>query len=55
MTTHVLPALGPVNELSVPSTVERTLPNGLTVLAIRRSSETLEAGEGRAGAMGTSG
>ena len=41
MTVHTLPDLGPVNELRVPSTVERTLPNGLTVLAIRRASVPL--------------
>jgi zinc protease len=39
--THVLPDLGPNRSLSVPSTVERTLPNGLTVLAIRRASVPL--------------
>jgi zinc protease len=36
-----LPALGPNKPLKLPKTVERTLPNGLTVLAIRRSSVPL--------------
>jgi len=38
---HVLPGLGPNRELHVPSTVERTLAGGLTVLAIRRASVPL--------------
>ncbi len=41
MSVHTLPELGPVNDLTVPSTVERKLPNGLTVLAIRRASVPL--------------
>jgi predicted Zn-dependent peptidase len=36
-----LPDLGPNRELTVPSTVERTMPNGVTVLAIRRASVPL--------------
>jgi predicted Zn-dependent peptidase len=38
---HVLPDLGPVRDLHVPATVEHTLANGLTVLAIRRASVPL--------------
>jgi zinc protease len=41
MSITTLPDLGPVRELTLPSTVERTLPNGLTVLAIRRPSVPL--------------
>jgi zinc protease len=36
-----LPALGPTNKLSLPKQAERTLPNGLTVIAIRRASVPL--------------
>jgi zinc protease len=36
-----LPALGPNRPLKLPKTVERTLPNGLTVIAIRRASVPL--------------
>ena len=36
-----IPALGPNRPLKLPKTVERTLPNGLTVLAIRRPSVPL--------------
>ena len=36
-----LPALGPNRALKLPKTVERTLPNGLTVIAIRRPSVPL--------------
>jgi zinc protease len=36
-----LPDLGPNRDLVLPSTVEHTLPNGLTVLAIRRASVPL--------------
>ena len=36
MTARVLPALGPAQELRVPREVERVLPNGLCVRAIRR-------------------
>jgi len=36
-----LPALGPNRPLKLPKTVERTLPNGLTVIAIRRPSVPL--------------
>jgi zinc protease len=36
-----VPELGPTHELSLPSTAERTLPNGLTVIAIRRPSVPL--------------
>ncbi|GIJ50124.1 peptidase M16 [Virgisporangium aliadipatigenens] len=41
MSITTLPDLGPVRELTLPSTVERTLANGLTVMAIRRSSVPL--------------
>lgn len=36
-----LPPLGPHRELKLPKPVERTLPNGLTVIAIRRSAVPL--------------
>jgi zinc protease len=36
-----LPALGPNRPLKLPKAVERTLPNGLTVIAIRRASVPL--------------
>jgi predicted Zn-dependent peptidase len=36
-----LPALGPNRPLKLPRTVERTLPNGLTVIAIRRPAVPL--------------
>jgi len=36
-----IPELGPNRPLKLPKTVERTLPNGLTVLAIRRPSVPL--------------
>ncbi|HEX6967354.1 MAG TPA: pitrilysin family protein [Micromonosporaceae bacterium] len=41
MTVRALPALGPVRELGVPSEVERVLPNGLCVRAIRRAAVPL--------------
>ncbi len=40
-TVRPLPALGPNRPLKLPKLVERTLPNGLTVIAIRRSSVPL--------------
>jgi zinc protease len=39
--THELPALGPNRPLTLPESVERTLPNGLTVLAVRRPAVPL--------------
>ena len=36
-----LPPLGPNRPLKLPKTVERTLANGLTVIAIRRSAVPL--------------
>ncbi|MEV0605781.1 pitrilysin family protein [Polymorphospora rubra] len=39
--THTLPPLGPSRKLKPPKEVERTLPNGLTVLAIRRPAVPL--------------
>jgi zinc protease len=36
-----LPALGPTKKLKLPREVERTLPNGLTVIAIRRPAVPL--------------
>jgi zinc protease len=39
--TRAMPDLGPNRELQLPSTVEHELANGLTVLAIRRSSVPL--------------
>ncbi|WP_326562665.1 M16 family metallopeptidase [Micromonospora sp. NBC_01796] len=36
-----LPALGPTRKLKVPTQAERTLPNGLTVIAVRRPSVPL--------------
>jgi zinc protease len=39
--THQLPALEPNRKLSLPSTLERTLDNGLTVIAIRRPAVPL--------------
>ncbi|GAB2927400.1 pitrilysin family protein [Micromonospora polyrhachis] len=41
MTVRTLPALGPNRKLKVPTEVERTLPNGLTVIAIRRPAVPL--------------
>jgi zinc protease len=38
---RTIPDLGPNRALKLPKTVERTLPNGLTVLAIRRSAVPL--------------
>lgn len=39
--TRPVPPLEPTHELRVPQTAERTLPNGLTVLAIQRASVPL--------------
>ncbi|WP_213452598.1 M16 family metallopeptidase [Rhizomonospora bruguierae] len=39
--THVLPALGPARKLKLPRQAERTLPNGLTVVAVRRAAVPL--------------
>jgi predicted Zn-dependent peptidase len=39
--TRLIPPLEPTRELTVPQTAERTLPNGLTVLAIQRPSVPL--------------
>ncbi|MEV7231929.1 pitrilysin family protein [Polymorphospora sp. NPDC051019] len=39
--THTLPPLGPSRKLKPPKETERTLPNGLTVLAIRRPAVPL--------------
>ena len=36
-----MPVLGPNRPLKLPKTVERTLDNGLTVIALRRSSVPL--------------
>jgi len=41
VTAKTLPSLGPQRRLTVPKTAERTLGNGLTVLAIRRPSVPL--------------
>jgi len=41
MSTRELPELAPPGELRVPETVERVLPNGLTVLVIRRPTVPL--------------
>lgn len=41
MTVHTLPALGPNKKLKLPKEVERTLSNGLTVIAIRRPAVPL--------------
>lgn len=41
MTTLTLPDLGPLKPLTIPETAERTLPNGLTVIAVRRSAVPL--------------
>jgi len=41
MSTRTLPELGPNRPLTLPTVAERTLPNGLTVLAVRRSSVPL--------------
>ncbi|MFC7527824.1 M16 family metallopeptidase [Actinoplanes sp. GCM10030250] len=41
MTTKTLPDLVPDAELNLPREAERTLPNGLTVIAIRRSAVPL--------------
>lgn len=39
--SRTIPALGPNRALKLPTTVERTLDNGLTVIAVRRSSVPL--------------
>lgn len=39
--THALPDLGPTKPLTLPPTAERTLANGLTVIAIRRAAVPL--------------
>lgn len=41
MTTATLPDLGELKPLTIPDTAERTLPNGLTVIAVRRSAVPL--------------
>ena len=41
MTALTLPDLGPLKPLTIPDTAERTLPNGLTVIAVRRSAVPL--------------
>ena len=41
MNTRTVPALGPNRALKLPKAVERTLDNGLTVIAIRRASVPL--------------
>lgn len=41
MSPTAVPALGPERKLALPKTVERSLPNGLTVIAIRRSAVPL--------------
>ncbi|MEV1285715.1 pitrilysin family protein [Micromonospora sp. NPDC049679] len=41
MTLHTLPALGPNKKLKLPKEMERKLPNGLTVIAIRRPAVPL--------------
>ena len=40
-TVRTIPALGPNRPLKLPKAVERTLPNGLTVIAVRRPSVPL--------------
>jgi len=41
VTTLTLPDLGPLKPLTIPDTAERTLSNGLTVIAVRRSAVPL--------------
>jgi len=41
VTALTLPDLGPLKPLTIPDTAERTLPNGLTVIAVRRSAVPL--------------
>lgn len=41
MSARTLPQLGPNRKLKLPNEVERTLPNGLTVIALRRPSVPL--------------
>ncbi|MBF9133327.1 insulinase family protein [Plantactinospora sp. S1510] len=41
MSVRTLPALGPTRKLKLPREVERTLPNGLTVIALRRPAVPL--------------
>ncbi|MGH3661145.1 MAG: M16 family metallopeptidase [Micromonosporaceae bacterium] len=41
MTVKTLPELGPAKESLLPESVERTLPNGLTVIAVHRPSVPL--------------
>jgi predicted Zn-dependent peptidase len=41
MSARLVPELGPTHELILPGTAERTLPNGLTVIAISRPSVPL--------------
>jgi zinc protease len=41
VTTLTLPDLGPLKPLTIPDTAERTLANGLTVIAVRRSAVPL--------------
>jgi predicted Zn-dependent peptidase len=41
VTARTLPALGPTAKLKLPEEVERTLPNGLTIIAIRRPAVPL--------------
>jgi predicted Zn-dependent peptidase len=41
VSTRPVPELGPTHELILPGTAERTLPNGLTVIAISRPSVPL--------------
>jgi len=38
---RAVPPLGPTHDLTLPATAERTLPNGLTVIALRRPSVPL--------------
>ncbi|MEU5961790.1 pitrilysin family protein [Micromonospora parva] len=41
MSVRTLPPLGPTRKLKVPKQAERTLPNGLTVIAVRRPAVPL--------------
>src|SRR5690606_34390993 len=41
VTVHTVPDLAPATEFTLPDCAERVLPNGLTVLAIRRTSVPL--------------
>ncbi|MBX6355670.1 MAG: insulinase family protein, partial [Micromonosporaceae bacterium] len=41
MSVTTLPALGPTRPLTLPDSTERTLPNGLTVIAVRRPAVPL--------------